>query len=394
MSRFDDVCRGTEDSFGVSPEVVASAPGRLEILGNHTDYNEGVVLSTAVDCRTYFAVARNREDMKCRVKELSQGQSRCFGLDIAQEELPHSDWGNYVKGVVACLQQRGVNVPAFQGCILGDVPLSAGMSSSAALEMSLVYGLLCLSGESLEWQEIARVGQQAENDYVGAQTGLLDQYSSINGVANNFVFCDFRSYEVKTVPVPEGVALVVANSKVKHSLTDEYNERRKDCEAAVSFLQSHGENVDSLRDVDRKLLGKYKEQMEPLPYHRALHVTGENERVKEALTLLEREDLEGFGKLLNASHESSRINFQNSTPELDILVALSQEYNGVYGARLSGGGFGGITVHAVPDTVTSAYSEYLRAEYKKQTGVDPDIITCHSGDGASAERIKAAGALS
>ena len=375
---------GFQKEFGSAPRVVTRAPGRLEILGNHTDYNEGVVLSTAVDRSTWVAAAPADTD-ECVVKDVRDESVRRFRAD-ALDNPEKGDWANYIKGIVVELQQRGIEVPPFQATLYSTVPMSAGMSSSAAMEMSFCFALGRLAGADLPWLEWARIGQGAENNYVGAKTGLMDQFSSLKGMPNQLVFSDFRSLEVRNVPLPEGTALVVANSKVKHELTNEYNERRERCEEAVEFLQHRYEGISALRDVSRAQLDACKEDMDILVYRRALHVVGENERVFAGSEALKAGDLDTFGKLMVESQASSRDNFENSCRELDILVDLGRSLPGFIGARLSGGGFGGITVHLVRRDEAESYAKRLGTAYKSRTDIDPETMICQAGPGAEVIR--------
>ena len=376
----EQVIAGFRTEFRREPQVVTRAPGRLEILGNHTDYNEGVVLSVAVDRATYVAAAAC-PGKDCRIKDLRDGSEREFRTDQLSHPRPR-DWANYVKGLVVELQRRKVQVPGFQAVLLSSVPLSAGMSSSAALEISMCYALSRLANTVLPWQEWAKIGQASENNYVGAKTGLLDQFSSIRGRKGHLVFSDFRSLEVTNVPLPPGTALVVANSMVKHHLTNEYNERRQCCEQAVAFLQTKFAGVRALRDVTRAQLEACAPEMDPLAFRRALHVVGENERVFAGIKALEANDLTTFGQLMFESQASSRENFENSAPELDILVEEGRRLPGLIGARLSGGGFGGITVHLVESSRAEQYSHDLAAAYRQRTRLDAQVMTCSAADGA------------
>lgn len=374
---------GFTTTFGRAPTVVARAPGRLEILGNHTDYNEGVVLSVAVDRATWFAVAPATTDTeKCRVHDLRDAADAEFSLD-ALDNPREGDWANYIKGVVVELKKRGVSVPAFDAVILSDVPLSAGMSSSAALEIATAHALTRLAGAELDWLELARVCQACENDYVGARTGLMDQFSSIRGEAGRLVFSDFRSLQVQTVPLPEGVALVVANSMVKHVLTGAYNERRQRCENAVATIRKSEPGVTALRDVTPEMLDAHRPELDIVDYRRALHVVGENARVFEAVECLKNGDLLRFGQLMLDSHESSRVNFENSCEELDCLVEIGRALPGCLGARLSGGGFGGISVHLVREPDAQDYARRIETAFEQLTKTPPQVLICHAGAGAA-----------
>lgn len=366
--------------FDAKPSVLTRAPGRLEILGNHTDYNEGVVLSVAVD-RATFVVAAAIPGRTCCIRDIMDGSERTFSLD--ELDNPESgDWANYVKGVVVELQKRDVDVPAFEAVFGSTVPMSAGMSSSAALEISVAYALGELAETDMPWQDWARVGQGAENNYVGAKTGLLDQFSSIKGKAGQLVFSDFRSLEVENVPLPAGTALVVANSMVKHNLTNEYNERRESCQDAVASLKEKMPEIVALRDVSRADLEQYREILDPVSYKRALHVVGENERVMAGIAALANNELKTFGKLMFESQGSSTHHFENSCEELDALVAIGKTLPGAIGAKLSGGGFGGITVHLVEADKADAYSSALADAYRQQTGLESETMICQPAEGA------------
>ena len=372
--------QGFVAEFGREPAVMTRAPGRLEILGNHTDYNEGVVLSVAVDRETQVAAAPAK-GAACTVKDLRSGDSRVFRLDNLRNPQPR-DWANYIKGLVVELTGRGITVPAFDAVLSSTIPLSAGMSSSAALEMSFALALGRLAGVELPWVEWARIGQACENNYVGARTGLLDQFSSLMGREGQLVYSDFRSLEVKNVPLPGGVAMVVANSMVKHHLTGEYNERRSRCEDAVAGLRRRHPQVRALRDVDSAMLEAGKGELDVTSYRRARHVVGENERVFAGVAALAKGDEAAFGRLMFESHESSRRYFENSCPELDQLVEIGKSLPGAVGARLSGGGFGGITVHLVEEAQAEAYARRLKTAYQSLTGKTPDVMICHAARGA------------
>ncbi len=367
-------------NFDTRPTVVTRAPGRLEILGNHTDYNQGTVLSVAVD-RATFVAAGACAGTTCTVIDIANHTSRVFELDQLDHPTP-GDWANYIKGLIVEFSRRGVRLPAFRAVLTSTVPMSAGMSSSAALEMSVAYALGALADVSLEWREYARIGQGAENNYVGAKTGLLDQFSSLRGKADHLVFSDFRSLEVENVPLPEGIALVVANSMVKHNLTNEYNERREACEEAVACLAQRYEGIRALRDVSLSQLEDAREDLSETAYRRALHVVGEITRVSAAMAALGRGDVAAFGRMMFESQDSSTRNFENSCPELDTLVQIGKEMPDAIGARLSGGGFGGITVHLVRADASHGYAETLAAEYKQRTGLRADVMICRAADGA------------
>ena len=366
--------------FGQPPKVMTRAPGRLEILGNHTDYNEGTVLSVAVD-RAMHVAAGLVPGQLCTLVDIGTGSERTFDVnDLTNPQK--GDWANYVKGLIVEMRQRSITVPAFRAILLGTVPIAAGMSSSAALEMAMTLALSQLAGVELPWLEAARIGQACENNYVGARTGLLDQFSSLKGKAGSLVYSDFRSLQVENVPIPAGTAFVVVNSMVKHNLTNEYNERRQACEEAVQVLQRVYPGVKTLRDVSPAQLAAAEKELTPIVYRRACHVVGEISRVAQGVEALASGDIVQFGQLMFASHDSSRENFANSSRELDMLVKIASELPSAYGARLSGGGFGGITVHLVQAEQAAVYAKEVADRYRSQSGQTAETMICTAADGA------------
>ena len=373
--------------FRREPEVVSAAPGRLEILGNHTDYNEGFVLSAATGQKTVFAAAKAPGRL-CRIMDCALNKEAVIDLDDLANPAK-GDWANYLKGALTELNKRNVTVGTFDMVLSSTVPLSAGMSSSAALEVAFLYALKELFALSFAPGEWARIGQGVENNYMGLKSGLLDQFSSIFGKKDSLILCDFRTVEVlENVPMTAGYKLVVVNTLVKHNLVEsDYNQRRKSCENACKNISSRYPEVKALRDVSSGLLEKNKDMIDAVDYRRAQHIVEENERVKTAVTLLKKGDMEGFGKLLFASHESSKNNFENSCPELDALVEIARTLPGCLGARLSGGGFGGITIHLVKEEAAEEYCKRIRTAYKMMTGKECDTIICSIGDGAESCKI-------
>ena len=374
--------------FGAAPEGFARAPGRLEILGNHTDYNEGLVLSCAVTLETCFA-ARRIPGSVCTIRDFDFREDAEKSFDLNDIERPvKGDWSNYVKGMIQALRRRGFAIGAFEAGLRSTVPLSAGMSSSAAFEMAVGFALRELFGIELSNEEWALAGQEVENVYLGLKTGLLDQFSSIFGQKDALILSDFRKIAVlRTVPLPPGFAVAVINSMKKHDLVDsEYNTRRADCEEAARILRGVYPNVKTLRDVSPEQLKEARNALEDRVFRRALHVVGECDRVRKAVEFLEKGDAASFGALWFDSHESSRVNFENSTPELDYLVELARSVPGALGARLSGGGFGGITIHLVKAENAEEYARKVCAAYQLRTGIRAKYYLCAPGAGASSEK--------
>ena len=375
-----------EQYFRRPPEVVSRAPGRLEILGNHTDYNEGLVLSAATEQATSIALAR-KEGSVCTLRDTAL-DGQVFTIDLNDLDHPvKGDWTNYLKGVLTEFRRRGIPFSAFDLLLTSTVPLSAGMSSSAALETAFCYALKTVGKIELPKAEWARIGQSVENRYLGLKSGLLDQFSSIFGRKDSLILCDFRTVEVlKTIPLPAGYGFLVANTMVKHNLVEsDYNQRRESCEKARDAIAARHPEVKMLRDVTPPLLESCQNEMDRTDYRRALHVVGEIDRVERGVEALDRGDIAGFGELLFRSHESSRMNFENSCPELDALVEIARSMPECLGARLSGGGFGGITIHLIRLSDAETYRARLENAYRTMTGKEIRTVLCSIGDGASAE---------
>ena len=374
------------EHYGVEPEAAAYAPGRVEVLGNHTDYNDGYVLSAAIDYGTFFLAAEIEGEM-CRVVAGDLMEEAKFSL-VNPEPNATVSWVNYVMGVAVQLCQRGgvsgsrcsgsrrsdgsrsAGCRPFAALLLGNVPLGSGLSSSAALEMSSALALCRLYGLSVPDLELAKIGQRAEHEYAGVRTGLLDQISSLNGKKDSLVLSDFRSLEIQNVPLGREACFIVCNTKVKHALVDSaYNDRRISCEQATEFFsQRLNHPVKALRDVTSEELGSLSTYMDPIAALRAAHVIGENERVLMGWQALQRGQLEEFGRLMFQSHDSSRHNFENSCKELDFLVETAHKINAVKGARLSGGGFGGSIVALLSPRDAEEAARELTRTYEVEFG--------------------------
>lgn len=352
------------------------APGRVELLGNHTDYNEGVVLSAAID-RGVTLTGEATGSSRISLCSATLGQS--FEADAgAVAPSPDHEWANYLLGVLDVFKKNGLPVGGFCAEIQSDLPLGAGLSSSAALEVSTAMLLQKLFGLNLDPLTVAKYCRRAENEFVGVNCGLLDQASSAFGKKGHAIFLDCRAETVETIPFPDGVALLITQCGVPHRLSGgEYNERRLQCFDAAARL-----GAKALRDVSSAQLEAGKPALPELSYKRAAHVVGENERVLQGIEFLKNGDVRGFGGLMFASHESSRRNFENSTPELDALVDIAKTLPGVLGSRLTGGGFGGATVTLLERDKAAAISDALVSVYYKQTGHLPTAHLCEIADGA------------
>ena len=373
-----------KETFNKQAQVVSKAPGRLEVLGNHTDYNEGYVLSVAVDSYTSIALAAS-SSLECRVFSPDiEDRIRTFSLDQISKPRPEGDWTNYIRGVICEFHKLNLEIKGFDAVIQSTVPFSAGMSSSASFEMALVSGLCKLFDIELSLIEQAKIGQGCENNYIGANTGLMDQFTSLAGKSNHLVLSEYRQHSINTIHIPAGYTFAVFNSGVQHDLSLEYNERRVQCEKAVKLLKESYPEIHSLRDISLEQLKKYEEKMPKTLFKRALHIVGENDRVHKAVECLKNNEIDEFGQLLFDSHKSSIENFENSCDELDFLIALAEGSHLCLGARLSGGGFGGISIHLVKVDQVEHYIDIIQHAFKKEYGTAPQTFICKSADGASA----------
>lgn len=375
--------RQFERHFGRPHTVAAYAPGRIEVLGNHTDYNEGFVLSAAIDAGTVFLAAPSA-DASCRILAGDILEEAKFDVRKPERDTV-TPWANYVKGVVAGLRGKHSFSSGFDGMLLGDIPLGAGLSSSAALETASALALCSLYGLPVDRMDIARIGQQAEHAYAGVKCGLLDQISSLFGRRGSVVMTDFRSLAVETLRLGEDACFLMCNTHVKHRLVESaYNERRAACEQAAAYFASKLKHpVKALRDVSMAELDAHAAGLDPVVVRRAAHVIGENERVQAGRERLAAGDLRAFGQLMFASHESSRTKFENSCRELDVLVDAARGISGVLGARLSGGGFGGSVVVLVHPRDAGGIGKALAVAFQKATGSACDVRAVTPSDGAT-----------
>lgn len=369
------------EKFGEQPESIAWAPGRIEVLGNHTDYNEGTVLSAAIDRGHGFCISRSARP-GIRLFAADAGQQADFHIgDLSKVHGIGS--GNYVKGVFhfiqAHLEQRidGLDCTSF-----GAVPLGAGLSSSAALEVSAAFAVLKILNATLDKKEIARLCRRAEHQFAGTNCGLLDQFSSIFGRDHGLIHSDFRTLEVSSVKLPDDIEFLVVNPHVKHSLAESpYNERRERCEqAAAQLAKLLPHPVTALRDVSPEEFAENRNRMTEGAAKRAAHIIGEIDRVERGVELIRSGNLAAFGQLLFESHQSSIKNFENSCPELDIVVAAARAA-GALGARLSGGGFGGSAIVMVRADQAQEVSEKTASLCKDQ-GITPEFIAVTPSGGA------------
>jgi galactokinase len=366
--------------FGGDPRLF-QAPGRVNLIGEHTDYAGGFVMPAAIDFGTIAAVSA-RQDGRTEI----WSENFAEGLTFAAGELPQQPrkhWSDYPLGVAWALREKAVEVPPFSMTLHGDVPLGAGLSSSASIEVATALALLSLTGAKMQRDEIAKLCQHAENAYVGASCGIMDQFIACNGAADHALLLDCRSLEFRLAPIPHHLSLVIANTMVKHSIAaGEYGIRRREVEQGTAIFHSHRPEVALLRDATLHDLEQWGHEMPPNVMRRCRHVISENLRTVAAADSLEAGNLKKLGDLMAAAHASYRDDFEASCEEADVMVAVAQGLPGVIGARLTGGGFGGCTVNLVEADRAPEFSQRLHDEYKAATGIDADIYLCQASAAA------------
>ena len=384
---YDKVVATFEAKFGAKPAKVAYAPGRIEVLGNHTDYNEGFVFSAAIDKGTFFA-ASPADDDKITLVALDMDETYEVELSAVAPVKSGMTWANYPLGTFNWLfEGRPTEANrGFKAVFGGNIPLGAGLSSSAALEMATALALQKVYGTTFGRTELAKIGQKAEHTFAGCPCGLLDQASSLYGKAGALVKSDFRSNEFETVSLGDKVAFMMVKSNAKHALVDgAYASRRQACEDAAKYfagiLKKGG--VTHLRDVTAAEWILYRGGLSETTAKRAIHPIGEDERVLQGASLLAKGDLKGFGALMYDSHESSRNWFENSCEELDAIVDAAKAIPEVYGARLSGGGFGGSCCLLVNPAAADKIAAQISKEYKAKFGDEPVCSVIQPSDGAN-----------
>ena len=361
--------------YDAAPRIFR-APGRVNLIGEHTDYNDGFVMPCAIDFAAYVAAAP-REDRKLRVASMNFAGESEFDLDKPNEAIAEG-WARYVQGVALILERDGHRLTGADLLIDSTVPIGAGLSSSAALEIANAFALASVSGAEIEKWTLAKIGQRAEHEFAGVRSGIMDQFASAFGMENHALFLDCRSLAWEPIPLSRA-QFIICNTRTKHDLADgEYNQRRADCEEAAMLL-----GRESLRDVT---INEFNEKGKDLPerlFRRARHVITENVRVLSAVNALKNGDLTKFGRLMNASHESLRADYEVSSAELDLMVEIVRRQKGVLGARMTGGGFGGCTVNLLEMEASGEFIETVSAEYESATGIVPEIYVCRAAAGVS-----------
>lgn len=366
------------DRFGAAPELVVRSPGRVNLIGDHTDYNDGFVLPMAINREVWLAL-RPRADR--RVVAISEGFDQ-VEIDLDAVFVRTSGWGLYVQGVAWSLQEAGLDLRGWEGVIVSDVAVGAGLSSSAALELAVARGFAAVS--AWEWDPLsaARWARRAENEWVGVATGIMDQLVGAKGRQGHAILIDCRSLAVEAIPLPPGVAVMVIDSGTRRQLVDSaYNERRAQCEAASVVL-----GVPALRDTNLVNVEKARHLMDPTTFRRARHVVTENARTLEAAGALRSADPVALGRLMDQSHQSLRDDFEVSTPALDRLVQISKNA-GALGARMTGAGFGGCVVALVPADDAGRFTVEVTVDYTRAKGLMALVYRCAAVDGTSVAAV-------
>ncbi len=377
-----------QERFGHAPAHIARAPGRVNLLGEHVDYNDGFVLPAAIDRSTYLAFSLSDSDQTTLVamdfNEETSFSPQSISSKGQTDSSPLPDWAQYPAGVMWAIAEEKLSTWGMKGVYTSNVPRDSGLSSSASVEMAFMIAWQTLGGWTLPSMQRALLGQKAENQYVGVNCGIMDQFASACGVENKLLLLDCRSLEWKTLLLPEDISIVIADTTVRRKLTSgEYNKRRAACEEAVRLLKQDLPQIKALRDISvddfNRRSGKLPTEIE----RRARHVVEEIQRSRQVEALLEEGDLQRFGKLMNDCHVSLRDLYEVSCPELDIMVRIAQSLNGCYGARLTGAGFGGCTVNLVAREKAEEFAQSLAILYESETRLHPEIYISHASNGAS-----------
>jgi len=364
--------------FHKEPIVILS-PGRVNLIGEHTDYNDGYVLPAAIDKNVTLALAANGTE-KCNIYASAFDEKLTFDLENAHRR---EGWINYVIGVVYYLRQKGYPVSGFDAMLDSNLPVGAGLSSSAAVEGAVGYGLSRLFDLQVDRLDLAAIGQLAEHNFAGVKCGIMDQFANLYGKKDQLIRLDCRDLSYVYIPFrfPD-YKIVLCNSMVHHSLaSSEYNIRRQQCEEGAETIKKHFPEIVNLRDVSADMLLQCREEMEQKVFHRCRYVVEENIRLLKACELLEQSDLQGFGRLMYATHDGLSRDYEVSCEELDYLVELAKGQPGVVGARMMGGGFGGCTINIVQADQVSSFSEHIQSRYQGQYAKVPEIYVTSIEDG-------------
>jgi galactokinase len=379
MTRLSTIAERFRTRFNGVPRVYR-APGRVNLIGEHTDYNDGFAMPAAIEFYCWVAIGP-RDDRRLSV--YSEEFSASLEADLSVANSPTKSWSDYPIGVALELEKAGFPLRGANLLIESEVPMGAGLSSSAAIEVATALALAEHSGAWPDRLQLARLCQRAENEYVGARVGIMDQFVSLHGQKDHALLLDCRSLTFESLAIPDSVKLVISNTMVKHELaSSEYNRRRADCEEAVRRLSAVLPGIRALRDVSLDQLEQHRDVLSDVIYKRALHIVTENARVLDSGQALRTGDIERFGRRMAESHRSLRDLYEVSCRELDLMVDLAYQLKGVFGARMTGGGFGGATINLVDARHAGEFKEKLAKSYQKETGLMPQIYICKPAEGA------------
>lgn len=369
------VTQAFQQRYGDTPQVVVRAPGRVNLIGEHTDYNDGFVLPMAIDRAVWIALSPVAE---AQVTLHSLDMDETLAFPLGQFENTDQGWAEYVKGVAWVLKAAGYTLSGWQGVIAGDVPIGAGLSSSAAIELATARAFASVSAIDWNAATMARLAQRAENEWVGVNCGIMDQMISAAGVEGTALLIDCRSLQTENVPLPPGTVVVVMDTATRRGLVDSaYNERRQQCEAAARFF-----NVDALRDVSSEQFAAQGDGLDDVIRRRARHVITENERTLAAAYAMQAGNAVTVGRLMNESHTSLRDDYEVSSSELDTMAEIAQGQGSCYGARMTGAGFGGCAVALVQADAAQNFADVVAQAYQDATGITPNLYICQPSNGA------------
>jgi galactokinase len=370
-----EVIEGFKNRFGKEPGFVVRAPGRVNLIGEHTDYNDGYVMPMAIDRATWIALSP-RADGKVRLHSVDYQETASFDLaDLRKEKM---SWAEYPKGVASVLQNEGYALSGWDGATVCDVPMGAGLSSSASFELAVARAFAAVSGFEWDAPKMARLCQKAENQWVGVNCGIMDQMISAVGKAGHAVLIDCRDLSMQAVPLPEGTSVVVMDTATRRGLVESaYNDRRAQCEAAAAFF-----GVPALREVPMNTYVAKAKEAASAKWRRARHVISEIQRTVEAAEAMKKGDATRLGRLMNESHDSLRDDFEVTNKQLEVMVEIARKTGGCIGARMTGAGFGGCAVALVQSGAAQSFIEQVGTLYEKETGLTPKIYLCEATNGA------------
>ena len=387
-NRLEEITAKYRELYGTEPDILVRAPGRVNLIGEHVDYNDGFVFPAAID-RDVIIAAGSRDDRMVKLFAMNFNQSSAFSLDGVQPATDGRErWSNYLRAMAWVFHDEGLGTHGINAVLMGNVPLGAGLSSSAAMLVASGNTFAAAAGLEIDPVRMALLAQRGEREFVGVNVGIMDMYISALGKKDHALLIDTRSLTFEAVPLPQtGVSIIIADTNKKRGLVDsEYNTRRAECERSVELLRAHLPGIKALRDVTPDQFAQYADTLPEVTRKRARHVITEDERTLESVEALKAGNIVRFGELMNGSHESLKLDYEVSCKELDAMVDAARSIQGVYGARMTGAGFGGCTVSLVADEAVERFLEEVPVLYKRATGLTSTIYVTTAAQGA--QRIK------